>query len=244
MNYDDLLELVKQRRSIRQFKPDPVPDEYIDKIIEVARWAPSGFNTQPWEFVVIRNKELKEKIVEVIDTYKSSQFNKMEPSREEWQGSGWKPRPKVPMDYRGAPVFIALLGDPRTKMGLPMAVWYTPNKRESIFNSSLANAYLYMHLAAASLGLTSQWITAVQYPFVNCSVKEILGIPREMEAYDIMAVGYPAATPTAKYMRGRADMVHYDFCGHDAFRTDEEVKDFIKKIRNWSPGAYSGKPEK
>ena len=39
MDYDSLLELVKTRRSIRRFKPNPIPDEYIDKIIEAARWA-------------------------------------------------------------------------------------------------------------------------------------------------------------------------------------------------------------
>jgi nitroreductase len=38
MNYDELLKLVQNRRSTRRFKPDSVPDEYIDKIIEVARW--------------------------------------------------------------------------------------------------------------------------------------------------------------------------------------------------------------
>jgi len=54
MDYEGLLELVKKRRSIRRFKPDPIPDEYLDKILGVARWAPSGFNMQPWEFVVVR----------------------------------------------------------------------------------------------------------------------------------------------------------------------------------------------
>jgi nitroreductase len=54
MNYTSLLDLVQKRRSTRRFKPDPIPDEYIDKIIEVARWAPSGFNQQPWDFVVVR----------------------------------------------------------------------------------------------------------------------------------------------------------------------------------------------
>jgi nitroreductase len=241
MDYDSLLKLVKQRRSIRQFKPDPIPDEFIDKIIEVARWAPSGFNTQPWEFVVVRNKDLKDKIVGVIDGYKSAQFDRMESTREEWQGTDWKPRPKGPTDFRGAPIFIALFGDPRIKLALPMAAYYATNKRESIFNSSLANAYLYMHLAATSLGLASQWITAIQYPYVNCLVKEILGIPRELESYDIMAVGYPAATPLPKFMRDKTDMVHYDYCGKDAFRNDEEIKDFIKLLRNWSKGAYTGK---
>ena len=46
--YDALLELVKERRTVRRFKPDPVPPDYIAKIIDVARWAPSGFHTQPW----------------------------------------------------------------------------------------------------------------------------------------------------------------------------------------------------
>ena len=43
MNYDELLDLFKQRRSTRAFKPDAVPDEYVDKIVEAGRWAPSGF---------------------------------------------------------------------------------------------------------------------------------------------------------------------------------------------------------
>jgi nitroreductase len=45
MEYESLLELVKARRSIRRFKPDSIPDEYIDKIIELDRWAPSGYNS-------------------------------------------------------------------------------------------------------------------------------------------------------------------------------------------------------
>ena len=61
MDYDGLLELVKTRRSIRRFKPEPVPDEYINRIIEAARWAPSGFNSQPWEFVVVKKPELRAK---------------------------------------------------------------------------------------------------------------------------------------------------------------------------------------
>ena len=44
MEIDELLELVRKRRSIRQFKPDPIPDEHVEKIIETARWAMSGAN--------------------------------------------------------------------------------------------------------------------------------------------------------------------------------------------------------
>ena len=66
MDYDSLLDLVKKRRSIRRFKADPIPDDYITKIIDVARWAPSGFNMQPWEFLVVKKPELRERIVELI----------------------------------------------------------------------------------------------------------------------------------------------------------------------------------
>jgi nitroreductase len=59
MNYEDFLELAKKRRSIRRFKSDPIPDEYIGKIIEAARWAPSGGNSQPWEFIVIKKRSQK-----------------------------------------------------------------------------------------------------------------------------------------------------------------------------------------
>ena len=54
--YDHLLTLVKNRRTIRKFKPDPLPEGSVEKIIEVARWAPSGFHTQPWEFVVVQKE--------------------------------------------------------------------------------------------------------------------------------------------------------------------------------------------
>ena len=56
MDYESFLELVQKRRSIRRFKSDQIPDEYVDKIIEAGRWAPSGFNLQPWEFVVVKEQ--------------------------------------------------------------------------------------------------------------------------------------------------------------------------------------------
>jgi len=64
MDYEGFLELVKQRRSIRSFKPEPIPDGDVDKIIEAARWAPSGANSQPWEFIVVKKPELRDRIVQ------------------------------------------------------------------------------------------------------------------------------------------------------------------------------------
>jgi nitroreductase len=56
----DVIETILNRRSIRNFKADPVSPETITKLIEIARWSPSGSNTQPWEFIVLGGSILEE----------------------------------------------------------------------------------------------------------------------------------------------------------------------------------------
>jgi nitroreductase len=55
-------EAIEKRRSIRKFKPDPVPDEHITTLLDAARLAPSGCNAQPWRFKVVRDNEIKRKL--------------------------------------------------------------------------------------------------------------------------------------------------------------------------------------
>ena len=61
------LELMQQRRSIRQFAGDPVPDELIENALSVAGSAPSGANQQPWTFVVVSDPAVKERIREAAE---------------------------------------------------------------------------------------------------------------------------------------------------------------------------------
>src|ERR1700674_254279 len=49
-----LLRTMRRVRSVRSFRPDPIPDEFLTEILEVARWTGSGSNRQPWTFVVVR----------------------------------------------------------------------------------------------------------------------------------------------------------------------------------------------
>jgi nitroreductase len=56
-NAQNLINFLKRLRAVRQFRQDPVPQEIINAVLEVARWSGSASNRQPWEFVVIRNKE-------------------------------------------------------------------------------------------------------------------------------------------------------------------------------------------
>ena len=59
----DLLEAIKTRKSIRAYKPDPVPKQVLREILEIAACAPSAMNTQPWEFLVLTG-EVLEKVAE------------------------------------------------------------------------------------------------------------------------------------------------------------------------------------
>jgi len=58
----DIFEAIKGRRSIRSFKPDPIPDEDLRKILEAATWAPSAGNLQPWVFVIVKDEERKRRL--------------------------------------------------------------------------------------------------------------------------------------------------------------------------------------
>jgi len=58
------LELMKSRRSIRRYRPDPVPDELLEQVLDAGRWAPSASNRQPWSFVVVRDPEIRRQVAE------------------------------------------------------------------------------------------------------------------------------------------------------------------------------------
>lgn len=59
----DIIEVIKNRRSIRNFKPDPVSPDLIKKIIEAATWAPSACNIQGWRFIIVDDQKIKKEIV-------------------------------------------------------------------------------------------------------------------------------------------------------------------------------------
>ena len=100
----DLFTAMKERRSCRNFLPDPIDEATIEKILESATWAPSPLNSQPWEFIVVTNKEIKEKIFSEGERCRTWALEK----------SGWKWLGSYPLDFlRSSPVIIAVIGDPK-----------------------------------------------------------------------------------------------------------------------------------
>lgn len=59
-----VLEVIKKRRSVRKYKEDPIPEKDLMRVLEAARLAPSGKNFQPWKFIIVKDKELKEKLAQ------------------------------------------------------------------------------------------------------------------------------------------------------------------------------------
>ncbi len=236
MNYDELLKVLMKRRSVRAFKPDSVPDEYVDKIIEMTRWAPSGGNSQPWEFIVVKDRTVKEQILDILiaDEAISTQ---MELTREpEMRHPGpVRRKPGERPGYADAPVFILLCGDYRTKEAMTLNAQYNHGPDGNYhFASNLASAFLYMQLAAVSLGLGARWVSAVNNPLPQVRIKQLLGIPKEVIIYDMMPVGYPAPQPPSLRMvrtrRKAEEMTHSDRFEKSKYRTAEQMKAFIQSV--------------
>ena len=61
----DVYQAIRSRRTVRDYKPDPIPEELLRKILQCARWSPSSSNTQKWSFIVIRDRDTLTKLGEI-----------------------------------------------------------------------------------------------------------------------------------------------------------------------------------
>ena len=233
MQYEELLELARSRRTVRVIKPDPIPDESIEKALEVARWAPSGFNMQPAEFLVLKDLDSRSAVKKIVDDWIDSDFYALEATREEWQGPAWTLQNRGRVDCPRAPVYILILGDTRRRAGLPMNARYCKQKGDSIFESSLSNAFMYLWLAVHSLGLAAQPVSAVKSERVQGLVKHLLNLPDFIYVYELLAVGYSGLEegPPAKLMRHLDEVVHVGPARDDGFPSEEELRKQIRKLR-------------
>src|SRR2546427_12942623 len=64
-NPQNLIAFLRSLRAVRQFRAEPVPEEVIKSVLEVARWSGSAGNSQPWDLVVIRNRETLQALASV-----------------------------------------------------------------------------------------------------------------------------------------------------------------------------------
>ncbi|MGV8074175.1 MAG: nitroreductase family protein [Syntrophobacteraceae bacterium] len=174
----EFLDVVKGRRSIRNFEAKDVPEEVLEQILEAVRWSPSWANCQCWEVVVVRSPELKEKL--------QATLNKGNPATK---------------SMVQAPVVLAVCGklrssgyykdEPTTKLG----DWF-------MFDLGVAAQTLC--LAAHNLGIGTVIVASLDH----YKAKEILGVPREYELAVLIPLGYPSRESSAPPRREAIEFTH------------------------------------
>ena len=190
----ELMEAIMKRRAIRKYKPDAVSQDAINLILEAARLAPSGVNSQPWKFKAVTDPEIKEKV------FLAS---------------------KNQLHIRQAPAVIVICADTMSysktlklrfkelldngvitqadlnQMGLDVITEDEENDlakyaQQAAFNTAIATEH--MALMAAELGLGTCWI----HLFDKDAISRLFNLPSWIIPVTLMPVGYADETPEPK----------------------------------------------
>jgi len=176
----DVFEAIKGRRSIRKYRPDPVPDAVVDEVLEAVRWAPSWANTQCWEVIAIREPEIKAKVAEALPPTNPSLSS-----------------------LRDAPVLLVFCAI-RNRSGYKKGEVTTDKGDWFMFDIGLAMENLC--LAAHSLGLG----TVIIGLFDAKKVEILLGVPENVSVVAMTPLGYPQGEVSAPKRKELTDFVHFE----------------------------------
>ncbi|MBI4333938.1 MAG: nitroreductase family protein [Chloroflexi bacterium] len=239
MDFDSFLAVVRSRRSCRAFKPDPIPEGYVEKIIETARWAMSGANGQPWEFIIVKDQAMKDRIAELFIGNRERVYNIERTRVEDLRMPAYRDRPDTRPALQTAPVVIVIVGDRRT---VQASVLYSnfvfgEGGPGAVYQKNMANATHLLQLGAAALGLGAQWCS------VNSSwedsLKRLLDVPEELQIPTLIPVGYPDGKPAPPFRRKLKEVLHYGKYDRSRYRSGEEIFEFIKELRRRTREAYA-----
>ena len=177
----DIDEMIRGRRSIRKYQNQDIADSIIEEILDLARHAPSSMNGQPWRFTVVRKDETKRKLAEIKNKY----------------------CPVEKRMYRAD--FIQ-----NASAVIIVCVDKAKSYDRGIENGVLASANIL--LAAYNKGLGSVYMSAYKAdePEVSREVREVLGIPEQIDPISIIPLGYPDETPEPKNMKPLYGIVSYE----------------------------------
>ena len=169
----DLVEAIDTQRGIRHFRPDPVPDELITRLLQAAIKAPSGGVRQGWGFIVIRDQETRRKIGDLYRT-----------------GSRFEIRPDMTAQERRVYRAAQYLEDHMEDVPVLILACIQSNPGNTGWGSSIYPAVQNILLAARGLGLGSV-LTTRQMRFEE-EIKQLLGIPEDVVTAALLPIGFPA----------------------------------------------------
>ncbi len=177
-----MIKEIEDRRSVRKYQNRKVEKEKIIQILDSARLAPSGDNTQPWNFIVVESEDTRKKL-SVVDHH------------QDWMMS--------------APVFIVCVADIRRRIPDNIKAELDENSPEPDLKQIIrdtAIAIEHILLEAVHLGLSTCWTGW----YVQDDVRLILNIPEDKYVCGIITLGYGDENPKQRPRRALEDMVRYE----------------------------------
>jgi 5,6-dimethylbenzimidazole synthase len=225
--YESLMEVVRSRMTNRAFASYQVPREHFELILEAARHAPSGANSQPWHYIVVTDPAVKEIIGQTF-------VNEQQVRARLHMGF---PTPNY-NGVKNSPGLIVVVADFRFVRAFPvlkdnseLAKRYQENA-ERILLQSVAASTMSAHLAAAALGYAVWWITAIGQEDIQKKLKPLLGVPEELAVVDVMCFGPPLKPSYKRWKKSLEQIMSWERFNPSNFLTTEQIDEWIKTTRH------------
>jgi nitroreductase len=214
---NDLYETMSTLRAVRRLRPDPIPDDVLERVLQASCWAPTGGNVQPWRVIVVRDPARKAKLQEI---YKPEWFNYTAANRKRLEGlplgadTDKLARTLGAGDYLAdhlaeAPAILMFIADPKN-----MAITDIKLDRVSMIGgasvyTAVQNAML--ACVAEGLGCTLTTLHCIREPQVQAA----LDIPESWATLAMVPIGYPVGKGHGPISRQPPSALAYD----DSFGT-------------------------
>ncbi|WP_338604123.1 5,6-dimethylbenzimidazole synthase [Sulfolobus tengchongensis] len=178
----NVYEAIRKRRDIRSYyRPDPIPDDILAKLLAAAHLAPSVGYSQPWDFIIIKDLETRRKIKELVEEERNRFTNSLDRERKSLFSNI---KVEAILD---TPINIAVTYDPN-RFG-PNILGRSTMPETSLYSAILAVGNLWLAATAEGIG-----VGFVSF-FSKEKVKEILKIPKEIELVAYLTLGYVKEFP-------------------------------------------------
>ena len=221
MSEIDVFEAIHTARAVRRFKPDPVPEAVITRILDAAIRAPSAGNAQNWAFVVVRDPEQRGRLGAIYrkaSDIASAMYaaRGRPPHLSEAQFGRLMSSGSFLWDHMGEAPVILVPCQTQPKLPAPealapeMRARYAEEQRyvERIRGASIYPAVQNIILACRAVGLG----TTITTNHIRCEdeVKAVLGLPDDVQTFALMPIGYPLDPFGPVTRRGVAEVTHAD----------------------------------
>lgn len=198
-----LQDALRQRRSIRRFRGQPIPRSLLLQVLDAGRWAPSAGNTQPWRMILVSDAEARRGLVDGMARYLKEDIISKGATEEEVKSAEESVEPLA-----SAPSLIVACMT-KEVFGARSDRWMSEH---TMGVQSVAAAIQNMLLAAHDVGLGGCWCsTPLLCP---TTVRRALGIPQGVEPQAVIALGYSDETPEPPRRKPLAEVIYLNGWNH------------------------------